>query len=354
MSIRNNSVDTWKGIAIIAVIGIHATSSANLFSPDNSNYWTGLLFRSILNFAVALFFAFSGYFATSADKIWGQGLFKHYYYRLSQLWIPYVLWTGVYLLLHNRAALFDYKQIAKALFLGTGIGIGYFVIVLSSLIVLHPLLRTLTKNALLALGSIVTAVSLVILYFIKIEYHGNRYADFPYTALPFTTWMLFYYLGYYMKSARIELSNNILLSLICISFVLNLAESILITVYIAIPSLAVSQVKFTTFFYSVCVILFALRFGAGRLDTIQFFAWAGRRSYMLYLCHLLFLGVIGGVLDRSSFLHNLQILHIPISIALTLFAASTCIAIAEVLLPSQLFYFISGFKKEANRVPGSN
>lgn len=202
MNNRNHSLDTWKGIAIIAVIGIHACNIAITFPPETQNHWIGLLFRAVFNFAVALFFAISGYFMPSAAEIRERGIIKYYYQRLLPIWMPYLLWTGLYLIIRHKTFPFDFDEIAKALFLGRGIGIGYFVIVLSSLIIIHPFFGRLLRRKALIIGAAISTLSVAALYWARIEHPDHRFVRFPsLTSIVFTTWMVFYYLGFYIKTA---------------------------------------------------------------------------------------------------------------------------------------------------------
>ena len=55
--------DNWKGIAIIAVVAIHASNGTAAFEEGSFNWLFGLTFRQFIDFAVPLFLAMSGYFS---------------------------------------------------------------------------------------------------------------------------------------------------------------------------------------------------------------------------------------------------------------------------------------------------
>jgi hypothetical protein len=52
----------------------------------------------------------------------------------------------------------------------------------------------------------------------------------------------------------------------------------------------------------------------------------------------------------TCYLHNLQIIYIPVSIMLTVLSASGCVAVAEFMLPSRISFYLLGVKKEAAKI----
>jgi len=62
MDKRNEYWDAIKGVAIIAVIMMHATNSTRAFPAESLNYLTGVVTRQFMTFAVPLFFFISGFF----------------------------------------------------------------------------------------------------------------------------------------------------------------------------------------------------------------------------------------------------------------------------------------------------
>ena len=344
MKNRNNAIDAWKGIAIISVIGIHACEPSILMSFGDPNHLVGLLFRGVFNFAVGLFFAFSGYFSPDIERLKECGIFRYYYNRLLPIWIPYFLWTCLYLLLNDWHALLNIFRLTKALLLGTGIGIGYFVIVLSSLIVIHPLLAKAGKGRALQIGALLSAVSVAVLYYVRLRYHDHPYARFPFTALPFTTWAVFFYLGFYLKGERLLglIRNNSLTVVLVSLFIGNLVESVLLSSYTGVASVAASQVKATTFLYTSGVCIYALIYSPSVLEGNRSLIWIGRRSYVIYLCHMLFLSQVSKILVP---LLHIQIIYIPSAVVASISLACLCILVAERILPPIFCSSILGIKK---------
>lgn len=340
---RNNAVDTWKGVAIFAVVGIHASNDAITFSFNDPNHWVGLFFRAILNFAVPLFFAISGYFSPRWEKIKKQGILAYYQRRLLPIWIPYVLWTVIYVLLRDWTHMLDPILLGKDLLLGSGIGIGYFVIVLTSLTLIHPLFAHWGSKISLFASSLLSLLSVGLLYWIRIEFGNQSIGKFPITALPFTTWMIFFYLGFYIQSrVIIETPKNKIIKFLIIAFTLNLIESFLIMSSFGVRSIAAGQVKLSTFFYSTCICFYALNHGLGRLSGQKHLVWLGQHSFIIYLSHMLFLTKINDALEK--WLYNNQFINILASTTLTLLVCAFFIHAIKCILPNYLSEYLIGIK----------
>jgi len=124
---RSNYWDGWKGVAIIAVVAIHASAELGNFPAESFNWYFGLVFRQFINFAVPLFLALAGFFAVRSSTDFGLDYYRK---RLMRVLPPYLFWTVVFVLLKHPSHFFSPGALSKDIFLGTGIGIGYFVIVL--------------------------------------------------------------------------------------------------------------------------------------------------------------------------------------------------------------------------------
>lgn len=139
--------DSWKGIAILAVILIHASGHTGKFAVNSFNWEFGLILRQFVNIAVPMFFAMAGYFAINNKK---NNKYKNvlgfYKSRFLRVFSPYIFWTFVFLVLASPATLLSIVGMLKSIILGTGIGIGYFVIVLFQFIVLTPIINKIKNN----------------------------------------------------------------------------------------------------------------------------------------------------------------------------------------------------------------
>jgi fucose 4-O-acetylase-like acetyltransferase len=191
MRTHNQSLDIWKGIAIICVVGIHVSHVAFDFPANSPNEWWGIFYRDVFDFSVALFMAISGFLSLTAAAIEQSGVAKYYKSRLSRLWPPYLIWTAIYLAAESPSSLLNVKNLAKAIFLGQGIGIGYFMIALTSLVILHPVLVKINRKVLIGSSALLSLLTVGAAYYARIEFPGSLFGRFPYYALPFTTWIVF-------------------------------------------------------------------------------------------------------------------------------------------------------------------
>lgn len=344
MKQQNLSLDAWKGLAVVAVVGIHACNDAVAFPTDSANYQVGLFLRAVFNYAVALFFAVSGFLAPTSEEISRQGYLKYLRQKLERLWIPYVLWTLLYVVLFKTSALTNPKEFVRHLILGTGIGIGYFVIALSSLIVVHPLFARMTRSAALLVAFALTFATLTLMYWLRIWHPDALLNRFPYSGLPFTVWIFFYYLGFAVRGGHLTLQRSTLVAMVVAGFVLSLAESIAVSQLMDNAPFAPSQVKFSTYFFSAAVCLLALSANVGVLMRSSALVWMGQRSYVLYLSHLLFLLVATKALEPMTWIWQHQAVSIGLAMGFALVGASACVYIAERLLPRKAVYYALGIK----------
>ena len=89
---RDLSFDAFKGVAIIAVVAIHAVYAGG--SPYSPAY---VYYRQLLNFSVPLFFFIAGYWSSRA-KIESLRDYIHFLSgRLSRVLIPYFFWSALLL-----------------------------------------------------------------------------------------------------------------------------------------------------------------------------------------------------------------------------------------------------------------
>lgn len=135
---RSNYWDNWKGIAIISVVAIHASGGAGDFSKESFNWYFGLIFRQLNNFAVPFFLALAGFFAANHLTDYS---FDYYRKRLNRILPPYIFWTTVFVLLKSPSHFFSLDALLRDYICGTGIGIGYFIVVLVQFIFITPIIN---------------------------------------------------------------------------------------------------------------------------------------------------------------------------------------------------------------------
>lgn len=281
-SVRDPYWDQVKGIAILAVITIHSCYVAGL--PQNSFALSAVLaWRQIANFAVPVFLAVSGYLAgrSKSPKDW------HWVFRRLGLLLPaYLFWTIVFVLLFHRRDLIDPVKMMERLFFGTGIGIGYFVIVLVQMTFLTPLIDRVHKSYLHVLAMITLTVLGISFTYTMQLYEIEPFNTFPMSALFFAVWYPFYHLGYFAGKRDWNPSSKAALGLAIITLALSFAEAFFWKG--TLPAFAASQTKATSlaFSLSITLLILANRDVAER-RSVAFLAWLGRASYFVYLFHLI-------------------------------------------------------------------
>jgi len=247
-----------RAISIIAVILIHSRNGISFQNTNgawNFDYW--LILRQIINFPVAVFFFLSGFFAKTkiAEK---DGPF-YYIKRGGKLYLPFLIWSAIYVI---PKLIFDLENVqfldlVIKTFLGLTAGHLYFILVLLQFTFLTPfLIKSIKLKKYNIYLFLITPLYLILLYL----YTFNTGNHLPYYYMIFPAWFIFYYLGLLMNIKK----RNILLTKIkniyfAIFFV---ALGLLLSIFEGYMQLklkfpvgfAASQIKFSSFIYSIAVI----------------------------------------------------------------------------------------------------
>lgn len=338
---RDSSFDAFRGIAIIAVVAIHAANSGLTWYGHGDkewNYYLTLIIKQCNCFAVPSFFFISGYFiAQKADMLerWNFNFLKD---RLLRILIPYITWSCAVIFILQRN--FDLPFFVNTLFLGQALGPYYFIITLSCLILLSPLLFRLrnTPSVLFAV-LLINCTSLIVIYYFRFTL-GE---DFPWwkAFLPFTTWIFFYYWGMLFRLNKMShlfansTSRTIPLLIVSCMLILAIIESFFLASVYGKESGADSAVKFSSFLYSASFISFFI-LNKKYIHTFPAcLITIGKYSFGIYLIHELFRGQISSLLSSCS-LFNYQPIFQFIVVALTLSSCLLFITLVNRIL-SQAF-----------------
>lgn len=151
---RIEYLDLYRAIAIMAVVAIHATSTAvahypkNTFDHDLFYFW-----NTFLQFAVPAFLflsslvLFYNYSAKLDEKGWVMSFYKK---RMFYIFVPYVVWSLIYFVIKKwiagREPLAESMQLAKQLVLGTAHTHLYFFLIILQFYIVFPWLLSLTKQ----------------------------------------------------------------------------------------------------------------------------------------------------------------------------------------------------------------
>lgn len=152
---RIEYLDLYRAIAIMAVVAIHATSTAVAHYPKNT--WDHDLFyfwNTFLQFAVPAFLflsslvLFYNYSAKLNEKGWMTSFYKK---RLFYIFVPYVAWSLIYFVikkwLAGKEPLESSMQLVKQLVQGTAHTHLYFFLIILQFYIVFPWLLSLTKQS---------------------------------------------------------------------------------------------------------------------------------------------------------------------------------------------------------------
>ena len=154
-----------------------------------------VLCRPFINFAVAMFLFLSGYLTNIKNDNW----FALYKKRITRVIIPYIIWTGLYLLPHITP-----KRFLLNLFTAGSAATLYYILVYVQLVVLTPLLGRMANSKWQWVGWIVSPISVILFkyYWLLSGNTINHYVGLIW-GISCLGWFTFYYLG-------LLLGNNLL------------------------------------------------------------------------------------------------------------------------------------------------
>lgn len=345
-STRSSYWDVWKGLAIVAVVVIHSCGELSSSPPNSLTGLFGIGLRQIVNFAVPVFLAMAGFFAGRGPS--GSPV-DFYRKRLVRILAPYLIWTTIYLAQDAITESLNIKEAVKAYLFGTGIGIGYFVIVLTQYTLLTPLITRIKsgrKHFLIMMT--ITAIGLFFTYYFPALHPESPISKFPAYALPFFVWYPFYHLGIYaaQRQAAGSSSFNGPRKFIALTFIFAIAGFIegYFWARHGNYSFGTSQLKLTNTLYSVTFFLLILSLSRSRtvFNHDSFLALAGRNSYAVYLVHMILLTPIQRFLGSYPAIIGLQPVYIFLSTSMTLFACIALVLLLRRLLPQRLAGMILG------------
>lgn len=324
--------EVFRALAIIMVVLIHTVPAENY-----------LFLRQLFNFAVPLFIFLAGYFYNLSK--YNSMKRKYIFEKIFRVLVPYLFWSILILSVYfiaNRITITDFLlDIAT----GGALGPYYFIIVLLQLIVFSPIMIYLNKSN---LGKLilfmVTPLSLLILYILRLNENVNF--NGLYYALPFTTWFIFYYLGYLLKNSNLierlltsKKSVIIFFSLYIIFLGASMLEAFLIIDLLQDVSFAASQLKFSSFMMSIFLIITLLLIRIPVNKATGFLAKIGNMSFGIFLIHMIVVYVARVILDYYYFSIDFPIFWFSLSF----FGSIIAISIKNMIFKSNFFVIILGF-----------
>lgn len=327
---RDNYWSFLKGVAIIAVVFIHTPYIS-------TNGFASIALRQVVAYPVAFFIFLSGFFVKDDALTW-EGV--------KRLLIPYVIWSILWFTettLSGSVPVTLWK-IVNSIFFGGAFFPLYFLSVLIQLKLFSPLLfrRVNTEGYCLYKDWLwlITPLYLVGLYVWQIHFEKQPaiYAQI------FPAWFLFYYAGMYVKR---RLSNGMvvvpiytmILCVACACFLyLSIAEAEWLSEVVQLPFLAASQIKLSSFLYSLALCLLFAALHTKIKDSI--ICRIGDLSFGIYITHLPVKMVVEGAIGKlPSFFQN-GLLSQLLVVFTTVFICYGIIVIASRLLPPKFLLYL--------------
>ena len=175
----------------------------------------------------------------------------------------------------------------------------YFIIVYIQLTILTPWISRLIQSKYWKLGFLITPISIVIEYIYTLN---DNTIEFPFNALFFVVWFIFFYLGMCIRNDRIIITINMkkCIFLFIIVYVVQLIETFLW--HNGNYAMATSQMKLSVVLYSITISIIAylwitkgIKISENRISKI--FIMIGNYSFGIYLTHI----VLMAVLDKTVY-----------------------------------------------------
>lgn len=339
---RDLSFDAFRGLAIIAVIGLHVVYLGGYWNSPFCFYCQ--FYCQLFDFAIPAFVFISGYWL-SKKQIKSLADYKTFLVRrFSRIFIPYLFWSLI-LLGYEVIKTGDvnvYKMIFKLL-LGRASFHYFFIIMIAQLYMITPLLQYINRKPYgLILVLIVNIMTLLLRYLSRL--HFNFW--FP-SVSPFYSWVIFYEIGLLVGRsdnkifAAKKVRFFILPALLVCLLISELEGTIILSKY-GNFGFAAHALKYSTFMYSVCII-FAFLF-----VREHFYHWPkllvtiGYRSFGIYLIHVPVLTHVVRVLKETK-IYSFPALYQLVVGLITISLCFLLISITRKLLPKPFCRKVFGF-----------
>lgn len=345
---RDVSFDAFRGLAIIAVVAIHAIDKVFSWECPAMGGWNlffVVTYRQLLNFAIPAFIFISGYWA-SANPMESLNDYRFFLVkRLPRVLIPYFFWSVVLL---GYAAFREHKidgyQIIFKLLTGRVISIYYFIMVISQLYIITPIFQYINRKRYgLILVLILNGISLLSAYLGRVYFHYWIPVSYA-----FYSWIIFYEIGLLTGSS----DNNIfttkkvqffILPAILVSLLISGLEASVLLSRCDNSYFAIAPVKFSSFLYCICIIIAFLHIKRYLSHRPKFLAALGYYSFGIYLIHAPILYKVISFVRKSSDIYSFQLLYQFIVIVVTISICFVLISAARKLLPESFCHRVLGF-----------
>jgi surface polysaccharide O-acyltransferase-like enzyme len=332
--------DKWKGVAIIAVVLIHALGSTANFPVGSLNNDFGIILRQFINFPVGLFIFLAAFFVASS-KNHVESYWLSVKKRVWRLALPFLVWSFIYFGMKLIGGNLIIADIPLMILNGTSVSVGYFVIVMIQMSIISPFLERLDNAKLTKLLPISFILSICATYTLTLVLTESMWSKFPYYPLPFFIWLPFYISGMIFGKKGEDFWSGIKLwpasgaYFVCVW--LSLTEAMLVLQ--DMRSFAMSQLKITSMLTTgaVCILVFA-SWVYGKDKEGNILSWIGQRSFYFYLSHMVVLWKVQYFLGKFTAIYDNQVIFVLLTSSITLGITAIGAIILDRLFLRDSFY----------------
>ncbi|MDF2520542.1 MAG: icaC [Clostridia bacterium] len=296
MKTRLKEFDYLRVTAVLAVIGIHVTSR---FVTINS---VAYLLNQAARFAVPLFIVLSG-FLLYYSSMKGRNKTRTSFLsrRLSKIFIPYLIWTLIYMLysirntIGNALSVSFFSAFLKHLVFGSAAPQLYFIIIILQMYLLYGLLERLMNSKyekpLLIVSFLITAYISLGAYLFRWYIFIMPKLSFGYHII-FPTWLFYFVFGMYFAKHAARFKPVLAASRLKLGLLWVVGLGAL---YIdsRMSNTYGSSIKPTVMLY--CIASFLFFYSALSPDSIKestFIRWISEQSFFIYFSHVLLIELI--------------------------------------------------------------
>ncbi len=292
MNKRLDEIDTLRGLSALSVILIHVSGFYVAFSS------IGFYSNQIVRFAVPIFILLSGFSLYYSDSTRKPDAYASFILkRLQKIFMPYLLWSSVYLLLRilEGGKTHTLKEIGTILLHGQASYHLYFIIIIMQLYLIYPLLRKAVQR--FGRWTLVISFLITLYYQTGIYLRAVKLDILPIKRILFEnymvlfTWVFFFVLGMMLAKHFDRFlawaDHKVIPAVLWVlSAALLILDSRLTKTHeLSIrPSVMLYSVISFLFLYQIC------RWLKKHLPMIEkTLLWISGQSFFIYFCHALVL-----------------------------------------------------------------
>lgn len=318
MTKRLDYFDFLRGVAIIMVVGIHVYTIPETW--ESMSDLLGVIMRQMLNCAVPIFLAISGFFLGKKILNTKEECFFFWKKQILRVYLPCLIWSIPYFL----QAVFNGDNILKELLilLSCGYSIYYFIALIIQCYLLLPKFQNIDWGGQIVCACITMASTILI------AYCGFNKLPLLLYAGPITTWIVYFTFGVYLSKHGRNYSIKVIGIVALFSFLIQIQECY----YLSHNLSGGYGIKPSSCLFSMSIILLLFSTKIEKLyrdDSLflRFIKYIGTISFGIYLIHFLVIIVLNKFNTESVWL---------VKWCITLLLSIIVITIGQKLLPIKI------------------